>query len=897
MKPNISEQLARIAITAAAAICGAVFSMSTASAQTFADLSLDSENGRVTSQVTSTPGALFCCQAIQSADDSLTSPTRIDGETSQDQRDLPGKYFISGAGGNNVIINAANFATHRAVYDIAAAFDSGDFDFTKPFMALSYFYPNLSTFENTPALRVAGITGGEATIAKNGRVLSVNISELKIGENAAFPQALTYQWKTAAGTDIANATLQTYTADSGATVQVLITDKAGEKTFTPILATAEVAAPPAEEINLLLNTENLQVTATVISTGGKTFRCCQIRQAAAATGGSSEISGIEGVPSPGFLSGASSTGPVKVAGDTAVYNLSMVLNASYDYSKPFILFFHLGTPCCSDNVFSNRLRIAGIMSGEATVNEDGLTLSVNISELRNVVGREPILEELTFQWQTSAGVAISGETGQTYTAATNATVQVQITDKAGLKTFAAITATAEVVTPADTDAICNAKMQVLVGTSCVACGTGETFSDTTNECVADTVTPPPNTDAICNAKMQILVGTSCEDCTSGTTFSTESNSCVADTVTPTPPTQESCNTAGERFDSDTTSCVACPADTTLTGNVCEPNEVTPTPPTQESCNTAGQRFDSGTTSCVACPANTTLTGNECVADTVTPPAVTKESCNANQQGFVDGACVVCTTANPYNATEGQCVAATESGGGNNSGNTGGNTGGSTASDNNAILYAGGAVVGALFILSYFQSEAADKAALSFSPAYNYSFTESGYAYNAGGRVDYQRDNLRLFWTATQDNKDGEFGDFRYSSGAEYESDNWAASFSESVAGKVADYDFSFAAAIPGDDWKISSVYRLHSRFEEDDTTGWESDSENSLSLEGVFALRGWELKPSAGFQWQNAEKFGETAKFGLEGAFNYKQWHITPAAAYQTNGDNTKLNLQITRRF
>ena len=223
-----------------------------------------------------------------------------------------------------------------------------------------------------------------------------------------------------------------------------------------------------------------------------------------------------------------------------------------------------------------------------------------------------------------------------------------------------------------------------------------------------------------------------------------------------------------------------------------------------------------------------------------------------------------------------------------------------ASDNgDVLLYAGGGVVAALAVVSYLYPSWGG--IFSFSPDYDYSFTESGYAYNAGGRVDYQADNLHLYWTATQENKDGNFGDFRYSSGAEYDGDVWAASFSESIGGKVADYDFSLSAIMNGDIWKISSVYRLHSRYEELQT-GWESESENALTVEGWLTYRGWTLKPSAGFQWQNAEEFGDVAQFGLEGAFNYNHWHIRPAAAFQLKsgenfGENAEVNLEVVRRF
>ena len=82
---------------------------------------------------------------------------------------------------------------------------------------------------------------------------------------------------------------------------------------------------------------------------------------------------------------------------------------------------------------------------------------------------------------------------------------------------------------------------------------------------------------------------------------------------------------------------------------------------------------------------------------------------------------------------------------------------------------------------------------------------------------------------------------------------------------------------------------------------WKS-KKNALNLEGVLSFRGWELKPSAGFQWQNAEKFGDTAQFNLEGAFNYNRWELKPSASFQVKTDNktnnnAKFNLSVIRRF
>ena len=509
-------------------------------------------------------------------------------------------------------------------------------------------------------------------------------------------------------------------------------------------------AQSAFDATISLNPENGQVTWRLINDGGSSagaYGCCAARQSAdesvppanSSYIGTRQSNGL----SPHFISGGTPNSRV-VSGATAVYDIAAAFDSGdFDFSKPFMII----RPLAAFNFYSNPLRVAGITGGTATIEKNGQLLSVNISGLRNVVGRAPIPQELSFQWQvrntgsSNAWFSPNIGIGQTYTLNAANEGRLILTDKAGLRAVQTINTPTEAE---DTVESCNMNEQIFSGGSCVSCPSNMPVRNV-NSCEAAPVTPEP---------------------------------------TPTP---------------------------------------TPTPPTT-----------SGGTS-------------------------------------------------------------------------------STASDDNVILYAGGGVVALLAIVSFYQSDVGGggTADFSFSPAYDYSFTESGYAYNVGGRMDYQRDNLKLFWTATQEhtalggNANGDFSDLRYSSGAEYESDRWAAAFSESVAGKVADYDFSLSAFMNGktngESWKISSVYRLNSRFE-DLKTGWESESKNALNLEGVLTFRGWELKPSAGFQWQNAEKFGTTAKFGLEGAFNYNRWHIKTAAGFQMKTDNkpsenAQFNLEVIRRF
>ena len=79
---------------------------------------------------------------------------------------------------------------------------------------------------------------------------------------------------------------------------------------------------------------------------------------------------------------------------------------------------------------------------------------------------------------------------------------------------------------------------------------------------------------------------------------------------------------------------------------------------------------------------------------------------------------------------------------------------------------------------------------TYSPDFGYSLTESGYSANVGGRADFRKDNWHLYYSANQQNANGNFADFRYTSGGKYTADFWTATFSESVSGETADYNFS-----------------------------------------------------------------------------------------------------------
>ena len=178
----------------------------------------------------------------------------------------------------------------------------------------------------------------------------------------------------------------------------------------------------------------------------------------------------------------------------------------------------------------------------------------------------------------------------------------------------------------------------------------------------------------------------------------------------------------------------------------------------------------------------------------------------------------------------------------------------------------GGILGMVAIVHYFHS--GDVRAFSFSPDAGYAFSESGYSAHFGGRAKYEIGEWDLYWSAGQTNTDGKFGDLHYESGAKFNGEIWTAAFSESIAGKTADYDLSLSADLRGGVWSLSPVYRMHSEWKESDF-GIQTETQNELNLEGEFRYNNWQIRPSAGFRWENAADFAEGGRFQINAVHRF----------------------------
>ena len=166
-------------------------------------------------------------------------------------------------------------------------------------------------------------------------------------------------------------------------------------------------------------------------------------------------------------------------------------------------------------------------------------------------------------------------------------------------------------------------------------------------------------------------------------------------------------------------------------------------------------------------------------------------------------------------------------GGGGSGGGGGSAG--------AIIGGVVAVGGLIWLLS----DGGEEGTVSFSPEWNHSITESGYSANVGGRMDFRKDEWTLYSAVSQTNANGDFGDFRYSSGGKWQGDIFAAAFSEKVQGETTDYDISLSADWTGGIWKVSPEFAAHSIYEKG-----EFATTNSFRINGEMRYDDWRFSAS-----------------------------------------------------
>ena len=396
-------------------------------------LILDGGNLHITGEILRTGSAIrFACCFARNANEAGTNPQSIGGNS------FPSRHFISGADG--LARQIGDEGTHTVVYNLGAILNAA-YDFARPFVFFEFLGRGADTFRSN-AIRVAGITGGTVRVVRvDGERVSIDISGLSNAVSRPVqPYELTYRWQTqAAGADEAwadatgaEATTQVYPLAAGLEGlegRVIVADKTG-------LASAQTVRAPVFATETILDKEHIRITSQLIGNGGHaTLQCCYIKQANEAFTNADDIRDprfpdLDPLPSYFVVGGAGRISEARgnLENHIALYNLSAVLNESFDYSRPFVAFDYVfGTEIDFNGrptgiLRGTPIRVAGITGGEVGIGVsvnislhtsgfvsgfDGIhgiageiALSINISNLTNVVGRAPLPQELTYQWQT-----------------------------------------------------------------------------------------------------------------------------------------------------------------------------------------------------------------------------------------------------------------------------------------------------------------------------------------------------------------------------------------------------------------------------------------------------------------------------------------------------------------
>ena len=298
-----------------------------------------------------------------------------------------------------------------------------DFDYSRPFIDFSHQILERNDFYRSNRLRIAGLESGNATISgdpiRNEYV--VDISGLRdIYGDAPLPQAVSVAWQAIISATIkGTATTFITPLPSGDLGQMTITYN-----YTPILATIVTISinagittviPIATITNAIPNTIRAIVYDIAALANPQTLNIALAdpleiqldNNIVYANPNLINVFSTNGIPQIGqYRTALAPEAPnadyadfIPAVRGQAQLDLQSGLPTDFDFTKPFID-FNDGTER------TNRLRVAGIQSGVPSLGVDaliGLQFTIDISNLRNVLGLVPQPQALSVQWRQVVG--------------------------------------------------------------------------------------------------------------------------------------------------------------------------------------------------------------------------------------------------------------------------------------------------------------------------------------------------------------------------------------------------------------------------------------------------------------------------------------------------------------
>ena len=181
-----------------------------------------------------------------------------------------------------------------------------------------------------------------------------------------------------------------------------------------------------------------------------------------------------------------------------------------------------------------------------------------------------------------------------------------------------------------------------------------------------------------------------------------------------------------------------------------------------------------------------------------------------------------------------------------------------SSDGSDVLLVGFGAVGVIGMLSWVLADG-DWTAFSWSPNLGVQYVKGVGHYTYGSRIDFENENWKTYWSASQSHNDGVASDWIYGAGATWTDSFLRASFANTIKGLDNDMSFSVRAQTDVGSWNLNTGV----------SADWALDALNSewssqLSVSGDTTRWGWQLTPSAGLLWDENTRLGEEGEFRLD---------------------------------
>ena len=182
------------------------------------------------------------------------------------------------------------------------------------------------------------------------------------------------------------------------------------------------------------------------------------------------------------------------------------------------------------------------------------------------------------------------------------------------------------------------------------------------------------------------------------------------------------------------------------------------------------------------------------------------------------------------------------------------------SQGNKIAFVGAAA--GLAIMAYTLADG-DPDAFTWKPHAQMQYNNGNTFYGYGSRVDFNKDQWRMHWTAMQTRQNGSANDWRYGTGVNWTGEVFSAGFANDIMGLESDAEFSLGARKEFGIWTLQSSYMAEWSF-----TQLNEIWDHNLWLGASVQYYKWHITPRANLRWRDALKKNKNIRFEVDALHN-----------------------------